>query len=54
MTKRKVIEVLKEIQRQFITSICEADIGEEYAIEAREDNEEVVEALNMAIRNLSK
>ncbi|MFA5208441.1 MAG: hypothetical protein WC428_07410 [Candidatus Paceibacterota bacterium] len=54
MTKIKAIEVLKEIQRQFETSIGEADRGEEYAIEAREDNEKVVEALNMAIRNLSK
>lgn len=54
MTKRKAIEVLKELRRQFETSIGEADIGEEYALEARDDNEEVIGALNMAIRNLSK
>lgn len=52
MTKTEAINHLKELIIQFERSINEAKIGNEYAIEALEDNEKSVEALKMAITAL--
>lgn len=52
MTKQEAINHLEELIMPFERSIDEAKIGDEYAIEALEDNEKSVEALKMAITAL--
>lgn len=54
MNIEKAIKVLQEIQLQFENSVNEAEIGELDAIEAREDNQNAVDAINLAIQALEK
>ena len=54
MTKEESIECLYEIKQKFERSVFEAEIGDEYAIEAQDDNANAVRALDMAIAALQK
>ena len=54
MKKERAIEILNQIRRQFETSLEEAEVGDEYALESQEENAEAIEALDLAIRQLSK
>lgn len=56
MLKEKAIKKLKDLKRQFEFSIDggESEYAEDYEKESLEDNKEIVQALNMAIKSLSE
>lgn len=54
MKKTEAIKILEEIKHVFELSVLEAELGNEDAIEAFEDNENCVMALNIAINELNK
>ena len=54
MKIKKAIKVLQEIQLQFENSILESEIGDADAVEAREDNQEAIKAIEIAIEALEK
>lgn len=54
MKKTEAIKILEELKHVFELSVLEAELGNEDAIEAFEDNENCVMALNIAINELNK
>lgn len=54
MDKKIAIEILDEIKLQFEVSLTEAELEEEFALEAQEDNEGAVKAIDIAIEALEK
>lgn len=54
MTEKEAIEQLEDIKNPFARSVLEAEIGDEYALEAKEDSENALKALDIAIKALEE
>ena len=54
MDEKAAIDTLDEIKYQFEVSLTEAELEEEFALEAQEDNESAVKAIDKAIEVLEK
>lgn len=54
MTEKEAIEQLYDIMIQFKQDISEAECGDKYAIEAKEDSENALKALDIAINALKE
>ncbi|HJD37293.1 MAG TPA: hypothetical protein IAA00_10265 [Candidatus Blautia ornithocaccae] len=54
MTEKEAIEQLYDIMIQFEQDISEAECGDKYAIEAKEDSENALKALDIAINALKE
>lgn len=53
MTAEEAIKIIESVRFQFQSSLDEADVDKDCA-EAKEDNQKVVEALDMATKALEK
>lgn len=54
MTEKEAIEQLEDIKNPFARSVLEAEIGDEYALEVKEDSENALKALDIAIKALEE